>query len=198
MKIVAYLRLSTDKQDEQSQREQLARWAESNSRTIDKIIVDRASGGTPWQERQLANVLDMLMPGDMIVVSEVSRIARSTAGVLTFVQAALTAQVAVVAVAQRMAFDHSLNSHITLTVLGLCAEIERSLLRDRTKAALAARRAAGQRLGRPPGSRSASKLDKRADEIARLVKAGVAIRAIARLIPCSPTTLYHWLGEPRT
>lgn len=193
MKTAAYLRLSTDKQDEASQHQQIDKWALDHSRKIDFWVTDQKSGGIPWQDRQIGNLIYTLRPGDQIVVSEVSRIARSTAGVLTFVQAALTAKIAVIAVQQRMAFDDTLNSHITLTVLGLAAEIERSLLRDRTRAALAARRAAGHKLGRPAGSRSGSKLDPRADEIRHLLKHGVSVRAIARMLPCSPTTLTAWL-----
>jgi DNA invertase Pin-like site-specific DNA recombinase len=146
-----------------------------------------------WQHRKLAGILEVSAPGDTIVVSEISRIARSTVGVLTFLQAAASRSVVVVAVRNRLALDDSLHSKITVTVLALAAEIERDLLRERTKAALAARREKGLPLGRPVGSRSPSMLAEKAADIERMLSAKVSKRAIARVLGCSPSTLYAFL-----
>jgi DNA invertase Pin-like site-specific DNA recombinase len=191
----AYIRVSTDRQDVASQREQITRWC--NRVGVDEPIWhhDTASGGTRWQDRSLQPILDSCSGYDTIVVSEISRIARSTVGVLTFLQDAAAKGVRVHAVQNNLALDGSMQSQITVTVLALCADIERTMLRERTRAALSARRAAGLPLGRPIGARSKSMLESRHAEIAQLVAANVSKRAIARVMQCSPTTLHKYLSE---
>lgn len=196
MKTTAYLRISTAAQDEASQRAQIGAWSAAAGHPVDYYATDTASGAKAWQDRQLAAVLQVSAAGDCIVVSEISRIARSTVGVLTFLQAAAAARVTVIAVQNKLALDDSMHSKITVTVLALAAEIERDLLRSRTRAALDARRAAGLHMGRPHGSRSASILEPRRKEIETLLLAKVSKRAIARILQCSPSTLYALLARP--
>jgi DNA invertase Pin-like site-specific DNA recombinase len=193
MKTTAYLRISTDAQDEASQRQQIDAWATATGNTIAHWLLDRASGSIPWQKRFLGARLETAAKGEQIVVSEISRIARSTVGVLTFLQEAAVKKVTVIAVQNKLALDDSMHSKITVTVLALAAEIERDLLRARTKAALDARRAAGLPMGRPVGSRGTSKLDAHRATIDKCLDAAVSKRAIARMIGCSPTTLHAWL-----
>lgn len=193
--IRAYLRISTETQDEASQRAIIREWAANTSRSVDQFYADAASGGTPWESRAIAGILADSRPGDSIVVSEISRIARSILGVLSFLQAAAAAEVEVIAIRSGIKLDNSLSSKIVVTILALAAEVERDLIRERTKAALAARRAAGMTLGRPRGARSVSVLHPKRAEIAKLLQAGVAKRALARLLGCSPTTLYAYLAS---
>jgi DNA invertase Pin-like site-specific DNA recombinase len=193
MKIHAYYRHSTTAQDRRSQEAQIADWLNARQLTAHASYEDSASGTTRWQDRAIATALSHADAGDTIIVSEISRIARSTIGVLTFLQAAAQAEITVVAVRNGLALDGSLPSKITVTILALCAEIERDLLSERTKAALAARRLAGQKLGRPTGKSTGSKLTPRQTEITALLKAGVSIRAIARLCKVAPATLYRFI-----
>lgn len=195
MTITAYLRVSTDAQDQQSQQRTIAEWSERTNRKIDASRSDHASGATPWRSRAIAGILDASAPGDTIVVAEISRIARSILGVLSFLEAAAERQVEVVAIRSGIILDKSMASKITVTVLALAAEVERDLIRERTKAALQARKAAGLPLGRPIGSRSASIIADRGPEIDKLLEAGVSKRAIARVLDCAPNTLYAYLAS---
>jgi len=87
-----------------------------------------------------------------------------------------------------------MRNHIA-TVLGLAAEIEREFISARTTEALARRKAAGLPLGRPKGRLSdEKKLDKRKDEIRDLLQKGVHKTSIARIVECSPNTLYLWMA----
>lgn len=190
-----YIRVSTDTQDERSQMQMMQDWLTSQSKTHASKTVDTVSGSVPWQKRKLNHVLELSRPGDSIVVSEISRIARSTIGVLSFLQTAAEKQINVYAVRNKLALDDSLHSKITVTVLALAAEIERDLIRERTKAALAARRAAGQKLGRPVGSTSPSILVGKEEEIKHCMQKRISKRAIARLLDCSPGTLYKFLKQ---
>ena len=195
MKTTAYLRVSTDAQDADSQRAIIAEWQVKHSRHVDHWISDTASGAVPWQERQIAAILNVANEGDCIVVSEISRIARSIVGVLTFLEAAAMRGIEVVAIRSGIVLDSSLASKVTVTVLALAAEIERDLIRERTRAALAAKRARGEALGRKVGQVVALKLDGRKEEIVRCLAAKVSKRAIARMLSVSPTTLHAWLDR---
>ena len=143
MKIHVYYRHSTTAQDRRSQEHQVSTWLAARSLKATATYEDTASGTTRWQDRALNTALSHADSGDTIIVSEISRIARSTIGVLTFLQAAAQAEITVVAVRNGLTLDSSLPSKITVTILALCAEIERDLLSERTKAALDARRLAG-------------------------------------------------------
>lgn len=191
MKNYAYLRISTDKQDEASQRQII------ESRGIDGIewVMDTASGAKPWQERAIAGILNRCASGDRIVVSEISRIARSTVGVLTFLQDAAGRGVTVDAVKSGITLDGSTASKIVVTVLAMAAEIERDLLRERTKAALDARKARGLPVGRQRGAGGKrNKLEGRMDEIQGLIASKVSMAAIARVLSVSRQTLYTFLS----
>lgn len=194
MKIIAYLRISTDKQDEASQRQIIASAYPGASFQDIEWLADTASGGTPWQSRAIAGALDRLQENDTLIVSEISRIARSTIGVLSFLQAAAEKKINVIAVKSGIKLDGSTSSKIVVTVLAMAAEIERDLLRERTKAALQARKARGLPVGRQPGAMGKrNKLTGRMAEIEPLITAGVARAAIARVMGVSRQTLHTFL-----
>jgi len=196
MKTVAYLRVSTDKQDEASQRQIIAAALTGQPGEPDEWQADTASGGTPWQSRLIAGILCRADAGDTIIVSEISRIARSTVGVLTFLQAAAEKGVTVIAVKSGIRLDGSTASKIVVTVLAMAAEIERDLLRERTSAALQARKARGLPIGRQPGATGKrNKLAGREAEIAPLLDAKVPRAAIARVLNVSRQTLHTYLSD---
>lgn len=196
--IFAYLRISTDKQDEASQRQIItAALAGSQPEPIE-WLADTASGGTPWQSRAIAGILEKGTANDTIIVSEISRIARSTIGVLSFLQEAAAKKITVIAVKSGIKLDGSTASKIVVTVLAMAAEIERDLLRERTTAALQARKLRGLPIGRQPGALGKrNKLSAREAEIQPLLDAKIAHAAIARLLGVSRSTLHAFLELKR-
>ena len=199
MIIHAYIRCSTDKQDEASQRQIIEAAHSSKNQTNWRWYSDTASGGTTWQSRAIASALENAISGDMIIVSEVSRIARSTVGVLTFLQDAAAKGVHVDAVRTGIKLDGSMQSKIVVTVLGLAAEIERDLLRARTKAALMARKERGLPIGRQVGATGLrNKLAGRAAEIDKLLAAKISVSAIARICEVSRQTLHAFLAARKS
>jgi DNA invertase Pin-like site-specific DNA recombinase len=89
--------------------------------------------------------------------------------------------------------DGTLSSKIHSMVLLMAAEIEREWISQRTKEALARRKAEGKTLGRPKESYGVSKLDQYEDEIRKLLSHGVAKAAIARMHGCSWQTVHAWM-----
>lgn len=194
MTTYAYIRVSTDAQDLNNQRHGVIEYARKNGLEPMTFFEDTASGKKNWRERDLGRLLEEAKSNDVLLVAEISRLARSTLQVLEILQETAKLGVAVHVAKSNMVMDDSLNSRITATVLGLAAEIEREFISVRTTEALAKRKAAGLPLGRPKGRVSASKkLDKDGDRIRELLEKGVHKASIARIVECNPDTLYEWM-----
>lgn len=190
---VAYLRVSTDRQDVDNQKHGILAYANQQGLSKLAFVEDTASGKVKWRKRKLGETLEGLSAGDTILFSEVSRIARSTLQVLEVLEYCTLHQIHVHIVKQSMRFDGSMQSKITATVLGMAAEIERDFISMRTKEALAARKQNGMILGRPRGQAEKTKLDKHRAQIQDLVNKGVSKRSIAKIIECAPSTLYDYV-----
>ena len=192
MTTYAYLRVSTNAQDVQNQKHGVLEYANQHGLSSMQFIEDSVSGKKRWQERALGLLLANAGEGDTIVVSEVSRLARSTLQVLEILQHCTKQQINLHIAKNSMIFDNSMQSRITATVLGMAAEIEREFISSRTKEALAARKAAGVKLGRPQGKAQKLKLDEKRDEIQKYLDLGVSKASIAKIIGCPATTLYDY------
>lgn len=189
----AYLRVSTDRQEAKNQKLGVLEYCNSHGINPLKLVEDRVSGKTSWRERAIGVILEQAIEGDIIVVSEVSRLGRSALQVLEILEIAAQKGISVHIAKNRMVMDGSMQATITATILGLAAQIEREFISARTKEALSKSRIDGVKLGRPKGQADLLKLDAFHDEIAGYLKKGINKRSIAKLIECSPSTLYKWL-----
>lgn len=195
--IYAYLRVSTDAQDVANQRHGVVKYC-ADKRLLEPVFIeDTASGKTDWRDRPLGKIIERAGQGDIVVVSEVSRLARNTLQVLEIGRECITRGVHLHVAKNGIVFDDSMQSKIVATVLGLVAEIERDFISARTKEALAKRKAEGVKLGRPAGSAKKLRLDPVAGKIDEYLKLGIDKRAIAKLLDVSPGTLYNWLSVRR-
>lgn len=197
MVIYAYLRVSTDHQDLHNQRHGILEYANMHALSPIQFVEDTVSGREKWESRGIGQLLTQTaIASDIVIFSEVSRMARSTLQVLEMLECCVRRRINVHIAKQGMVLDGSMQSRITATVLGLAAEIERELIVLRTTEALAKRKAEGKILGRPKGRQSAHlKLDAKESEIRKYLDKGISKRSIAKLVDCSPSTLYDWLGR---
>jgi len=194
MAIHIYLRVSTSAQDTQNQLHGIHQYCKERGIEPDTVVEDTASGSVAWSSRKIGELLSSADKGDVLLVAEVSRLARSTLQVLEILRFASERQVSVVIVKNGLTFDNSMQSKITATILGLAAEIERDFISMRTKEALAKRKASGKQLGRPQGALAKSyKLDEKRSEIERYQKMGINQTAIAKLVGVSRPTLRTWV-----
>ncbi|MGL6342230.1 MAG: recombinase family protein [Waterburya sp.] len=189
----AYLRVSSDQQDTNNQKFGLLEYCNNRNINPVKFIEDTASGKTAWKDRAIGSILEKAIKGDLILVSEISRLGRSTLQVLEILEMAAKKEISVHIAKNHIVIDGSMQSTITATILGLAAQIEREFISSRTKEALAKRKEDGIKLGRPKGQAQLLKLDNYRDEILKYLKKGINKRAISKLIECSPSTLYEWL-----
>jgi len=191
----AYLRVSTDQQDVDNQRHGILEYCNKHKITDLSFIEDTVSGKKKWKERKIGDLIyNTMSEGDTLVVSEISRLARSTLQVLEILEVSAEKKLSVHIAKQNLIFTEKgdITSTIMATVLGMVAQIEREFISMRTKEALAAKKAAGMSLGRPKGKAEKVKLDEKRSEILSLLDKGVSKRSIAKIVDCAPSTLYDW------
>jgi DNA invertase Pin-like site-specific DNA recombinase len=190
------LRVSTDAQDVANQRHGILEYCNKNSLTALTFIEDTVSGKTIWKDRKVGALVNSdMLKGDTLIVAEISRLARSTVQVLDILETCASKGINVHIAKQNLVFTEkgNMTGTIMATILGMVAQIEREFISLRTVEALAARKAAGMKLGRPLGRMENVKLDNKADEIRDYLRKGVSKRAIAKIVDCSPSTLYDWI-----
>lgn len=194
--VYAYLRVSTDAQDVDNQRRGVAEYCAGKG-WLPGYFEDTASGRTPWRERTLGKLLEQMQRGDVLVCAEVSRLARSTLQVLEICKLAAERGLCLHIVKTGQVIDDSMASKVLTTMLALAGEIERDMISARTKESLARLKAEGVKLGRPEGPARVLMLDAEAKQIDSLIACNVPLRAVARVVRCSPQTLYAWLKVRR-
>lgn len=194
--IHAYLRVSTDKQDIENQRHGIEEYIKKNSFQDVCYYEDTVSGKKEWYKRELGRLLKQTNRDDIIIASEISRLARSTIQVLEVLQEALKRGVHIHIVKSGMIMDGSINSRITGTILGLAAEVEREFISARTKEALARRKELGHKLGRKKGNLNIyKKLDPHNMEIRKWLAEGKKRTQMCKDLHCHMTTLHKWMKQ---
>jgi DNA invertase Pin-like site-specific DNA recombinase len=197
MATLAYLRVSTDKQEVENQQKGITEYAAARSLVIDRTYHDTASGKTHWKHRELGILLTDALAGDVLLVAEISRLARSTLQVLEILQYAAQVGIVVHVVKSRLVMDGTMQSKIIATVFGLAAEIEREFIAARTKEALSRRKLAGLPMGRPAGEAKTLKLDALAADLDKWRAKKLGWASMAKLADCSRSTLYAWAARRR-
>lgn len=193
-KIIAYVRVSTVAQDVQGQRYEILEYARRERIHIDDFLEIEISARKTQKARRIEEMLSLLHAGDTVIVSELSRLGRSTGEVINLVSEVARRKIGLVAVKQGLKIPANgetmdLQAKVTVTMFSLMAELERDLISQRTKQALAAKKAGGVTLGKPKGTIQASKLDGKEAEIKNLLAYKVSKAAIARLVGTSRTNL---------
>ncbi|WP_419421415.1 recombinase family protein (plasmid) [Legionella sp. D16C41] len=179
-KTIAYIRASTDKQDLNNQKLEIYEFAKKNKLVVDDFIQMTISSRKTIKERRIDEMLSILNYADTLIVTELSRLGRSTAEVIGLINELIKKQVRVIAIKQGLDMkQHDMTSKVMITLFSLFAELERDLISMRTKEALASKRREGIRLGKPKGTIQKSKFDKDVDKIRDLLKLGLSVRKIA-------------------
>jgi DNA invertase Pin-like site-specific DNA recombinase len=144
-RLIGYARVSTYGQTLDSQLEQL-RKAGCTSRNIyrEKVTGARAD------RRELNRMLGKLGPGDVVTVTRIDRLARSTFDLFAIVKRIVDAKAQFRSLAEPWADSTSSTGRLMLAVLGGLADVERDLIRTRTAEGRSRAKAQGKHMGRPP------------------------------------------------
>ena len=183
MKIIGYIRVSTDKQDADSQRHLLLEFAHQKRLVIDEFIEIEISSQKNQKERRIDELKAKLCKGDRLVVAELSRLGRNMLETLNIIHALTEKGITILFVRQPELSTAGPQTNLLLAIYSYFAESERDFIALRTKQGLAAARASGQQLGRPKGARSKHRLfDPYQEQIARYLKLGLDLAAILKII----------------
>jgi DNA invertase Pin-like site-specific DNA recombinase len=196
-KILAYLRVSTDKQDLLKQHHEVLEYARRKRIFVDDFIEVQASSRKVAKSRRIEELMERLDAGDTLIVSELTRLGRSLGEIVALVDELVRRKIRFISIKDGIRIEGNgekdLQTTIQVAMFALFAEVERKLISERTKAGLAAVRAKGKRLGRPKGSLGNSRLDGKEGLILEDLKYGVSKAAIARKHGVSRTTLYSFI-----
>ena len=188
--IYGYIRVSTDKQTVDNQRFEIERFCIKNNLRIDEWIEETISGCKTPDKRLLGSLLEEVKSGDLIICSELSRLGRSLFMIMSILNRLMLNEVRVWTIKDNYRLGDNIQSKVLAFAFGLSAEIERDLLSQRTKEALARRRSEGKTLGRPHGSQSSVvKLTGREQDIKMLLNMNFTKTAIGRIYGVNRVTV---------
>jgi len=195
--IYGYIRVSTDMQDAENQKIGINSLAEKRGEMVQKWITDDAVSGTvDYKRRALGKTIKKLKKGDILLISELSRLARNMYMLFEILKYLTENEIQLYSEKEGFSLDGSIQSKVYAFGLGLAAEIERDMISKRTKEGLEARRRAGVVLGRPIGSKSKKKkLDKFGQQIIEYLKKGLSYAAIARMTGTHRLTVSDYVAQ---
>ena len=181
--IYGYIRVSTDRQTVENQRFEINQFCNKSIMIVNKWIEETISGVKTVQERKLGKLLKKMKRGDILICSELSRLGRNLLMIMGILNECMNRDIQVWTIKDNYRLGSDINSKVLAFAFGLSAEIERNLISQRTKEALARKRLEGVKLGRPKGSKSKTvKLTGRDAEIKMLLDKQVSKSAIARIL----------------
>jgi len=181
--IYGYIRVSTDKQTVENQRYELNQFCEKNILVVDKWIEETISGSKSLQDRKLGKLLKRMKKDDILICSELSRLGRNLLMIMGILNECMNKGIQVWTIKDNYRLGSDINSKVLAFAFGLSAEIERNLISQRTKEALARKRAEGVVLGRPKGRKSSkTKLTGQEKKIKELLDKKVSYSAIGRIL----------------
>lgn len=190
-----YIRVSSDKQTVENQRFEISRFCKENNLNIDGWIEETISGTTPYSKRRLGKLLKNIHQGDVIICSEISRLGRSLFMIMDILNHCMQKGCRLWTIKDHYRLGDNIEAKVLAFAFGLSAEIERQLISQRTKEALARKRAEGMHLGRPFGVEPVQMLApyKHRKRIKKMLAEGYSQRMIARTLHITPQTLKRYL-----
>lgn len=188
-----YIRVSSDKQTVENQRFEITQYCEHNHIQIDEWIEETISGTKTPDKRKLGILLHGVHEGDMIICSELSRLGRNLFMIMDILSICMEKGVTVQTIKDNFCLKDDIQTKVLAFAFGLSAEIERNLISQRTKEALARKKSEGVQLGRPKGSQNhKTKLSGKEEVIRELLYQGQSYSAIARIFHVDRTTLMRF------
>lgn len=195
MSVYAYVRVSTATQSYESQEYEIRKYCDSRSMSVDRWVTESVSGTTAVEKRTLGKLIRRMSRGDLLVCSELSRLGRNMLMIMGVLNQCSAKGVAIHTIKDNFDLSDNINSKIIAFAFALAAEIERNLISQRTKEALAVRKMAGFKLGRPAGSSKKKDMIKRKEEeILSLLNSGHSITSVAKKYGVHRNTLRRYLA----
>lgn len=152
--VYGYIRVSSDKQTVENQRFEIDNFCSKQGLNVDGWIEETISGTKNYDKRKLGTLLEKVKEDDIIICSELSRLGRSLFMIMEILNHCMEKGCKVWTIKDNYRLGDDIQSKVLAFAFGLAAEIERDLIAQRTKEALARKKAEGVTLGRPVGRKS--------------------------------------------
>ncbi|MDD4848032.1 MAG: master DNA invertase Mpi family serine-type recombinase [Bacteroidales bacterium] len=195
--IYGYIRVSTDKQTVENQRFEINNFCRHQNIVIDKWFDETISGTKEPEKRLLGKLLKKLQKDDILICSELSRLGRSLFMIMDVLSACMKKEIQLWTIKDNYRLGSDISSKVLAFAFGLSAEIERNLISQRTKEALARAKAEGIIIGRQKGVRN-KLLNQRCktnhNYILKKIAQGESIPLIAKRLKIARGTLYRYLA----
>ncbi|MBE5035277.1 master DNA invertase Mpi family serine-type recombinase [Gallibacter intestinalis] len=191
-----YIRVSSDKQTVENQRFEICSFCNRENIRVDGWIEETVSGTKNYDKRELGKLLSQVKENDLIICSELSRLGRNLFMIMEILNQCMAKECRVWTIKDGYRLGDDIQSKVLAFAFGLSAEIERNLISQRTKEALARKRAEGVILGRPKGRKSSHvKLSGKETIIKELRIQGVTIKEIAKIYKVNRNTVSKFIKE---
>ena len=198
--VYGYIRVSTDRQTVENQRFEISRFAQRQNLQVDGWIEETISGTKNYTKRGLGRLLKKVRKGDLIICAELSRLGRSLFMIMEILNICMNKECRVWTIKDGYRLGDDIQSKVLAFAFGLSAEIERNLISQRTKEALARKKADGVILGRPKGKSPIpnQKCEKNREWIREMISRGMPKSNIAKNLHIARGTLYRFLSNAAT
>lgn len=194
MAVIGYIRVSSNKQTLEHQHFEIEQYVKNKGLTVDTWIEEKISSRKALKTRKLGTLLDNLQENDILITCEISRLGRSLLEVMKILENCLSKNCQVITIKENYYLGNDLQSKVMAFAFGLAAEIERSLISQRTKSSLANLKASGKKLGRPFSAESKKlKLSKNTRKIKNLLAKGISKSQIAKILGVQRSTLRRFI-----
>lgn len=194
--VYGYIRVSSDRQTVENQRFEIRNFCRREKLSIDGWIEETISGTKSYSKRQLGVLLKRVQKDDLIICAELSRLGRNLFMIMEILNICMTKECRVWTIKDNYRLGEDIQSKVLAFAFGLSAEIERNLISQRTKEALARKKSEGVVLGRPKGRKTAPekhKLYKKRNLINELLSIGMSKNKIAKICKVDRNTLARFL-----
>ena len=196
MAVIGYIRVSTDKQTCEHQKYEIKQFAKAQKVKITHWIEETISSRKSVDKRKLGKLLQSMKAGDILISCEISRLGRSMLEVMRILETCLNKECQVWIIKENFRLGADIQSKVMAFAFGISAEIERSLISQRTKSSLANIKASGKKLGRPFSATSKKlKLSKNSKRVKDLLDKGVSKAQIAKVMGVGRTTLRRFISS---
>ena len=197
MSVYAYVRVSTEMQTFESQKFEIDKYCSRLGLQVDHWTVESVSGTVGVERRALGRVLKRMGCGDLLVCTELSRLGRNMLMIMSILNQCSSKGISIHTIKDNFDLSDSINSKIIAFAFALAAEIERNLISQRTKEALAVKKMNGVKLGRPPGSSLQRRIyEENRGDIMKLLDEGHTIVSVAKKYKMHRNTLRKLLNGP--
>ena len=194
--IYGYIRVSTDKQTVENQRFEINNFCQREKLSINGWIEETISGTKAYNKRELGHLLKIVTKDDLIICAELSRLGRNLFMIMDILNICMTKECRVWTIKDNYRLGDDIQSKVLAFAFGLSAEIERNMISQRTKEALARKKNEGIILGRPKGSANIKKkLSGKEHRIRHYLKQEMPLAKISRLLKVHRHTIRSFIKE---